>query len=174
MRLFSQFSKCLQRVPPSIFSIFQRNACSKNSPRAPFYIFRHYATCRRPKKISKKKIRNKISDFFSIFPHAGTVEENTWHFEVLLPFLSLRHVAPTWAVPGLFLCLQPINSNSCFFNVFAQRRGKVTPYNGSPILKRVMKMKKWSMPYDRRNMIVSKYIILQTGNKTNVTISGRP
>ena len=42
-------------------------------------------------KISKKI--QKKSDFFLIFPHAGTVEENTWHFEVLLLFLSLRYGA---------------------------------------------------------------------------------
>ena len=31
--------------------------------------------------------------FFFIFPHAGTVEENTRHIEVLLLFLSLRYGA---------------------------------------------------------------------------------
>ena len=40
----------------------------------------------------KKKFEKK-SDFFSIFPHAGTVEENTLHFEVLLLFLSPRYCA---------------------------------------------------------------------------------
>ena len=38
------------------------------------------------KKIWKKSI-------FQFFPHAGTVEENTWHFEVLLLFFSLRYDA---------------------------------------------------------------------------------
>ena len=56
----------------------------KNSPRAPFCIFRHYATYRRP----KKNFGN-----FLFFPHVGTVEENTWNFEVLLLFLSLRYGA---------------------------------------------------------------------------------
>ena len=42
-------------------------------------------------KISKKM--QKKFGFFKIFPHAGTVEENTWHFEVLLLFLSLRYGA---------------------------------------------------------------------------------
>ena len=59
----------------------------KTSQRAPFRIFRHYATYRRPKNFEKN------SGFFKIFPHAGTVEENTWHFEVLLLFLSLRYGA---------------------------------------------------------------------------------
>ena len=31
--------------------------------------------------------------FFQFLPHAGTVEKNTWHFEVLLLFLSLRYGA---------------------------------------------------------------------------------
>ena len=31
--------------------------------------------------------------FFQFSPHAGTVEENTLHFEVLLLFLSLRYGA---------------------------------------------------------------------------------
>ena len=31
--------------------------------------------------------------FFQFFPHAGTVEVNTRHFEVLLLFLSLRYGA---------------------------------------------------------------------------------
>ena len=36
-----------------------------------------------------KKIRKNRN----FFPHSGTVEENTWHFEVLLLFLSLRYGA---------------------------------------------------------------------------------
>ena len=31
--------------------------------------------------------------FFQFFPQAGTVENNTWHIEVLLLFLSLRYGA---------------------------------------------------------------------------------
>ena len=42
-------------------------------------------------KISKKN--SKKSDFSNFFLTAGTVEENTWHFEVLLLFLSLRYGA---------------------------------------------------------------------------------
>ena len=63
--------------PPFIFPILQTNGCSK-TPKGPFYIFRHYA----------------ISDiFFQFFPHAATVEENTWHIEVLLLLMSLRYGA---------------------------------------------------------------------------------
>ena len=60
---------------------------SKKSQRVPpFYIFRHYATYRR--------LHKKIEKIFGkFFPHSGTVEENTWHFEVLLLFLSLRYGA---------------------------------------------------------------------------------
>ena len=45
------------------------------------------------KKNFEKKSEKKIRIFFQFFPHAGTVEENTWHFEVLLLFLSLRYGA---------------------------------------------------------------------------------
>ena len=54
-------------------------------------MFRHYATYGWPKKLLK--IFEKIRNFFSIFPQTGTVEEKTWHFEVLLLFLSLRYGA---------------------------------------------------------------------------------
>ena len=47
-----------------------------------------------------KKIFEKFQKI-GIFPQTGTSEEKTWHFEVLLLFLSLD-MAPTWAVPGLF------------------------------------------------------------------------
>ena len=40
----------------------------------------------------QKKLK-KSNFFFQFYPHAGTVEENTWHFEVLLLFLSLRYGA---------------------------------------------------------------------------------
>ena len=52
----------------------------------PFYIFRHYETYR-----TKKNLKNDF--FFQFFPHAGTLEENTWYFEVLLRFLSLGYGA---------------------------------------------------------------------------------
>ena len=56
----------------------------KKSRRVPFY----YATYRR----LQKKIRK-------FFPHSGTGEENTCHFEVLVLFSALG-MAPTYAVPG--------------------------------------------------------------------------
>ena len=77
--------------PPSSFFYFAKECLFKNYQRPPFYIFRHYATYRR-KKI-EKKFRKKIRIFFQFFPHAGTVEENTSHIEVLLLFLSLRYGA---------------------------------------------------------------------------------
>ena len=41
-----------------------------------------------------KKIKKKFQEFFfQLFPDAGTVEENTLNFEVLLLFLSLRYGA---------------------------------------------------------------------------------
>ena len=49
------------------------------------------------KKNSKKKFeknsRKKFGFFFQFLPHAGTVEENTCHIEVLLLFLGLRYGA---------------------------------------------------------------------------------
>ena len=75
-----------------------------------------------------KKIRNKISDFLKFFPHAGTVEENTWHFEVLLLFLSLRygadlgrsrlvHIAnEPWQIIDAITCMKlpPKTKSKCF------------------------------------------------------------
>ena len=67
------------------------------SRRVPFHFFRHYETFLLfsslwdlPETKKSKKIK-KIGFFFNFFPHAGTVEENTWHFEVLLLFVSLRY-----------------------------------------------------------------------------------
>ena len=37
--------------------------------------------------------KSKNFGIFKFFPNAGIVEENTWHFEVLLLFLSLRYGA---------------------------------------------------------------------------------
>ena len=44
-------------------------------------------------KIFRKKFQKKFGNFFELFPHAGTVEENILNFEVLLLFLSLRYGA---------------------------------------------------------------------------------
>ena len=68
-------------------------------PKAPLLHFS--ALCDLPKtKKNSKKIREKNSKkiqkirvFVQFFPHAGTVEEKTWHIEVLLLFLSLRYGA---------------------------------------------------------------------------------
>ena len=79
---FRNFFKCLQRVPLHFFLFCKRMDVQK-LPKAPFYIFRNYATYRGPKKW--KEIRKKISK--------KTVEENTWHIEVILLFLSLRYGA---------------------------------------------------------------------------------
>ena len=40
-----------------------------------------------------QKKSKKNSEIFHFFPHAGNVEENTCHFEVLLLFLSLGYGA---------------------------------------------------------------------------------
>ena len=61
----------------------------------------------RPKKILKN-----TSIFFSFFPHAGTVEENTGHFEVLLLFWALD-MARTYAGPDLFPRAPVIVANNC-------------------------------------------------------------
>ena len=58
--------------PPFYFSYFAKEWMFKNSQRAPFYIFRHYATYWGPKKIEKK-----LERFLNFFSDAGTVEENT-------------------------------------------------------------------------------------------------
>ena len=77
----------------------------KNFQMPPFYIFWHYATYRRPKKFEKKtKKVQKNCNFFHFFPHAGTVEENTWHIEALLLFLSLRYGANLGRSWLVFIC----------------------------------------------------------------------
>ena len=91
VRLF--FAKFLNvsKGSPLIFFLFCKTMDVQKLPRSPFYIFCHYATYRRPKKISKKFQKN--WNFFQFFPQAATVEENTWHIGVLLQFLSLRYGA---------------------------------------------------------------------------------
>ena len=77
--------------PPFIFfSILHKNGCSK-PPKGPLLQFFGTMRLTGDQKISKKN--SKKFGFFKIFPHAGTVEVNTWHFEVLLLFLSLRYGA---------------------------------------------------------------------------------
>ena len=67
---FANFSNVSKGSPLHFFLFFQRMDIQK-LPNAPFYICRHYATYRGPKKIQKKNI------FFLFFPHVGFVEENT-------------------------------------------------------------------------------------------------
>ena len=73
----------------------------KNSQRAPFYIFGTMRLTSDQKNSTKFSNRKISENFFQFFSNAGTVEENTWHFEVLLLFWALD-MAPTWAVHGLF------------------------------------------------------------------------
>ena len=88
VRLFANISK---GSTLHFFVYFAKEWMLKNSQRAPFYMFRHYATYGWPKIFLK--IFKKNWNFFSIFSQTGTVEEKTWHFEVLLLFLSLRYGA---------------------------------------------------------------------------------
>ena len=85
---FPQIFFNVSKGSPLHFFLFCKRMDVQKLQRALFYIFRHYATYRRPKKFEKK-----FGFFFQFFPHAGTVEENTWHFEVLLLFLSLGYGA---------------------------------------------------------------------------------
>ena len=75
LEIFLMFPKC----PLSIFKYFAIEWMLKNPKGSPYYIFRHYGTYR--------KLQNK----FEKIPNSSTVEEDTWHFEVLLLFLSLRY-----------------------------------------------------------------------------------
>ena len=42
-------------------------------------------------RLTEDQKKFKKSIFFLFFPHVGFVEENTWHIEVFLLFLSLRY-----------------------------------------------------------------------------------
>ena len=83
---FRKFFYCLQRVPLHFF-LFCKNMDGQKLPKAPLLHFSALCDLPETKKISKIRI------FFQFFPHAGTVEENTWHIEVLLLFLSLKYGA---------------------------------------------------------------------------------
>ena len=63
VRLF--FRKYLQRVHPSFFCLFCKKWMFKDSQSAPFYMFRHYATYRKPKKFEKKL--KSLEFFFQFF-----------------------------------------------------------------------------------------------------------
>ena len=89
--LWDFFRKYLQRVHPSFFLSILQKMDVQRLPECP--LLHVSALCDLPET---KKIRKKFKKFgiiFPIFPQAGTVEENTWHFEVLLLFLSLRYGA---------------------------------------------------------------------------------
>ena len=72
-------------VPTSIFKKIRNKLLFQKPKESPFYIFRHYATYQR---LQKMKIFSE-----NLFPHSGTVEENTSYFEALSLFLSLRYGA---------------------------------------------------------------------------------
>ena len=78
--------------PSFIFFYFAKECMFKISQRPPFLYFSVPCDLPETKKNWKKFVEKfqKKSDFF---PHAGTVEENTRHIEVLLLFLSLRYGA---------------------------------------------------------------------------------
>ena len=59
---FTNFFNVSKGSPLHFFPILQKSGCSK-TPEAPFHIFRHYATYRRPKNF-RKKFRKKISKKF--------------------------------------------------------------------------------------------------------------
>ena len=75
-------------VPLHFFFILQNNGCSK-TPKGPPFTF--FGTMRFTGDQKKSKKNQKI--FFQFFSHAGTKKANTWHFEILLLFLSLRYGA---------------------------------------------------------------------------------
>ena len=87
VRLFSQIFQMSPKGPPFIFFYFSKEWMFKNSQMPPFTIV---GTMRltEDQKNSKNFQKNNL-----FFPHVGFVEENTWHIEVLLLFLSLRYGA---------------------------------------------------------------------------------
>ena len=85
MRLFFAIFLNVSRGSPFIFFYFA------NEWKTPFLHF--LALCDLPETKKMEKNFEKFGFFSQFFPHAGTVEENTWHFEVLLLFLILRYGA---------------------------------------------------------------------------------
>ena len=71
---FANFSNVSKGSPFHFFLFFQRMDVQK-LPNTPFYICRHYAIYRGPKKFKKTFKINLF--FFLFFPHVGFVEENT-------------------------------------------------------------------------------------------------
>ena len=93
---------------PSNFYILQQNWCLKNPRCSPLLHF--FGTIWLVGDF--KKTRKKIRKFFL---HSGTVEDNTWHFEVLLLFLSFRYGAD-WGRSWLV-----VTRNTYFETKFFQR-----------------------------------------------------
>ena len=91
------FRKYLKRVHPSFFCLFCKRMDVKKLQKGPIL---HYLALCDLRETKKNFIFQKKSGFFSIFPQTGTVEENTWHFEVLLEFLSLRYGADWGPFPA--------------------------------------------------------------------------
>ena len=107
---FANFSN-VSKGPPSFFPYFAKEWMFKNSQSLPlFHIFRRYATYRGPKKLRKKC--QKIRFFFQFFPHTGTVEENTWHIEVLLLYLSRRYGADLGRSRLVFINIEVFSSRT--------------------------------------------------------------
>ena len=85
---FANFFNDSKRSPLH-FSLFCKTMDVQKLPKGPLLHFSALCDLPETKKIEKIK----KNGFFQLFPHACTVEENTWHFEVLLLFLSLRYGA---------------------------------------------------------------------------------
>ena len=79
---FSQIFLMSPKGPPSFFPILQKNGFSKTPKGPPPFTFfgtmRLIGDQKNFEKILKKNFK-KFGIFFQFFPHAGTVEENTWH-----------------------------------------------------------------------------------------------
>ena len=64
---FRKFFKCLPRAPPSVFSILQKNVCSK-TPKCPLLHFSALCNLPETKKIQEKNFKKfKIGLFFIFF-----------------------------------------------------------------------------------------------------------
>ena len=76
VRLFFANFLNVSKGSPFNFFLFCKTMDVQKLPNAPFYIFRHYATHRRPKKF-RQNFRKFSDFFFQFFRNVGTVEENT-------------------------------------------------------------------------------------------------
>ena len=90
--------------PLQFFPILQTNGCSKIPKASILHLQTYpYTTYRRLQENNRKKIRI----FFQFFLQAGTVEENTPHFEVLLVFLSHTYGAQLGISRFVYKCHDP-------------------------------------------------------------------